>query len=58
MGRNARRLLNEKFSVEKAVDSIFRHLASHDLLTLPSEGQDSDRSQGTRTQHHALAAQA
>ena len=34
MGRAARRLLEEKFSVESAVDSIFRHLESHGLLDL------------------------
>jgi O26-antigen biosynthesis N-acetyl-L-fucosamine transferase len=60
MGRNARRLLDEKFSVAKAVDSIFRHLASHGLLTLPPEAQDSELPEGnsTRTQHHALATRA
>ena len=58
MGRNARSLLDEKFSVAKAVDSIFRHLAPHNLLTLPPSAPDSDpaESNSTQTQRHAFAA--
>jgi O26-antigen biosynthesis N-acetyl-L-fucosamine transferase len=37
MGRSARRLLDESFSVAKAVDSIFGQLASHGLLLAPPE---------------------
>ena len=36
MGRAARRLLEEKFSVENAVDSIFQHIESHGLLQIPA----------------------
>jgi O26-antigen biosynthesis N-acetyl-L-fucosamine transferase len=42
MGRAARRLLEEKFSVESAVDSIFRHLYSHGLLDVPPAAYASE----------------
>jgi O26-antigen biosynthesis N-acetyl-L-fucosamine transferase len=39
MGRAARRLLEERFFVESAADSIFRHLKSHGLLHRAAELQ-------------------
>jgi O26-antigen biosynthesis N-acetyl-L-fucosamine transferase len=39
MGRAARQLLEEKFSVENAADSIFQHLESHGLLKVRSATQ-------------------
>jgi glycosyltransferase involved in cell wall biosynthesis len=39
MGRAARRLLEEKFSVENAADSIFQHLESHGLLPVRAATQ-------------------
>jgi O26-antigen biosynthesis N-acetyl-L-fucosamine transferase len=39
MGRAARRLLEGRFSVESAADSIFRHLKSHGLLHRAAELQ-------------------
>jgi O26-antigen biosynthesis N-acetyl-L-fucosamine transferase len=60
MSRNARRLLEEKFSVAKAVDSIFRHLWSHNLLALPPDVPQSDYAidTGAPTRNHVLAAKA
>lgn len=60
MSRNARLLLDEKFSVAKAVDSIFRHLTSNGFLTPPPEAQGPDSAQNinTRSQQQVFAAQA
>jgi glycosyltransferase involved in cell wall biosynthesis len=59
MSCNARRLLDETFSVANAVDSIFHHLASHSLLSLPPEARavaHSGAETSSETPHHALAA--
>jgi O26-antigen biosynthesis N-acetyl-L-fucosamine transferase len=42
MGRNARQLLEDQFSVANAVDSIFQHLNCHGLIHLPGRESDTD----------------
>jgi len=61
MSCNARHLLDQKFSVANAADSILRHLSSHGLLALPLDSQSRVAAQdegGSDRTHHVFAAKS